>query len=60
MNTVSENKALSPEATELVQIINDVATDLMFHVYEDLPPDMKMKLSDLTRNTQRMLEDSQS
>ena len=60
MNTVSENKELSPEATELVQIINDVATDLMFHVYEDLPPDIKMKLSDLTRDTQRMLEDSQS
>jgi|GEM_PF-3430643 hypothetical protein len=55
----AEKETLSPEATEVVQMINEMAMELMFHAYDHLPPGVRMKLSDLTKNTQRVLEENQ-
>ena len=55
----TEKEGLSPEATEVVEMINEMATELMFYTYDHLPVGVRMKLSDLTKNTQRVLEESQ-
>ena len=55
----TEKEGLSPEATEVVEMINEMATELMFYAYDHLPVGVRMKLSDLTKNTQRVLEESQ-
>ena len=60
MTTLSDDIALSEEAAELVKMINEMARELMFCAYDHLPAGPKMKLSDLTRNTQRMLDESQA
>ena len=57
MNDPLESVTLSRNAREVVQMINEIATDLMFAAYPNLSPGMKIKLSDLTRNTTRMLEE---
>jgi hypothetical protein len=55
MNTLTQKDALSREAREVVEMINDMAVELMFCAYEDLSPGMQMKLSNLARDTHRML-----
>lgn len=57
MNCPAENEGLSEEATEVVEMINEIATDLMFHAYDHLPVGSKMKLSELAKNTRRVLEE---
>lgn len=59
MDHISEDTGLSQEAKELVEMINEIATDLMFHAYDHLPVTGKMKLCELTKNTQRVLERGQ-
>jgi hypothetical protein len=49
--------ALSPEAKEVVEMINDVASGIMFEQYQNLPTGAKMRVAEVTRNTQRMLDE---
>jgi hypothetical protein len=57
MNYPTENDGLSQEATEVVEMINEIATDLMFHAYDYLPVSGRMKLAELAKNTRRVLEE---
>jgi len=59
MNAPTENDSLSQEAREVVEMINEMAVELMFCAYDNLSAGMKMKLSNLTKNTQRVLEKNQ-
>jgi hypothetical protein len=56
MNAPTENDGLSQEAREVVEMINEMAVELMFCAYDNLSAGMKMKLSNLTKNTHSMLE----
>ena len=54
--TKDSQNSLSPEARELIEMINDLAVDFMFWQYENLSTGMKMRLAKVTRSTQRMLD----
>jgi hypothetical protein len=49
--------ALSSEAKEVVEMINDIAAGIMLHHYDNLSTGAKMRVSAVTRNTQKMLDD---
>jgi hypothetical protein len=59
MNCSADTDRLSEEATEVVEIINEIATDLMFRAYDYLPVGGRIKLSELAKNTRRVLEEGQ-
>jgi len=47
---------LSQEASQVLEMINDLAVEFMFCQYENLSPGMKMRLAEVTKNTQRMMD----
>ena len=55
---MSENTAqnLSPQAMEAIKMINQLATDIMFKAYDECTPGMKMRVANITKCTQDMLE----
>lgn len=56
MKKESEN-TISPEARELVKMINEFANEIIFHYYEYLSVSMRMRLADIIINSQKMLDD---
>lgn len=47
---------LSQEARLVLEMINDLAVEFMFCQYENLSPGMKMRLTEMTKNTQKMMD----
>lgn len=55
MKKTSQNR-LSPEARQVVEMIYDLAVEFMFGQYENLSTVMKMRLAEVTKNTQKMMD----
>ena len=53
----ADPRTLSTEAKEVVEMIYELSTGIMFSQYENLSTGAKMRIAEVTRNTKKMLED---
>jgi hypothetical protein len=57
MKSQSSQDSLSHEARELLHNLNGLAAQIMFDRYKDLTEGMRLRLSNVIRNTKQILDD---
>ena len=57
MKSQSSQDSLSREARELLDNLNGLAAQIMFEHYKDLTEGMRLRLSNVIKNTKQILDD---